>query len=268
MSRIVGCFTALKNEGKTAFIPYLTAGDPNPEITLPLMHALVKGGANILELGVPFSDPMADGPVIQRACERALEHNVSLRNVLQLVEQFRVTDQVTPIVLMGYMNPVEAMGTENFVQAAKAAGVDGVLSVDLPPEESDGFSQALQAAGMDPIHLIAPTTNDARLQRICEHASGFVYYVSLKGVTGAATLDADAVSKRVDWVRGATDVPVGVGFGISDGASAAAVGAHADAVIVGSALIKLVESLEGETTEAIVSQVEGFANEIRTALDA
>lgn len=268
MSRIAATLETLKSSGKTALIPYLTAGDPNPEITLPLMHALVTGGADILELGVPFSDPMADGPVIQRACERALEHNVSLRNVLAMVAEFRKTNTETPVVLMGYMNPMEAMGTETFIAAAKQAGVDGVLSVDLPPEESDGFAEGLQANGMDPIYLIAPTSTDKRLADICNKASGFVYYVSLKGVTGAANLDTVEVGKRVNWIRQSTDLPVGVGFGISDGKSAAAVAEHADAVIVGSALIKLLESLDGEAEPTMLKAVEVFAGDIRNALDA
>ena len=215
MSRLAEMFTKCRAEGRRALIPFITAGDPLPAATVPLLHALVEGGADILELGVPFSDPMADGPVIQQAAERALKHHVSLRQVLDMVREFRKVNRTTPIVLMGYLNPVEAFGYAAFAKQAAAAGVDGVLTVDLPPEEGEGLLPALREARLAPIFLVAPTTTDRRMAWICEQAQGFVYYVSLKGVTGAASLDLEAVGERLTVVRGLTRLPVGVGFGIT-----------------------------------------------------
>ncbi|MES9914170.1 MAG: tryptophan synthase subunit alpha, partial [Candidatus Sedimenticola sp. 4PFRAG1] len=237
MSRIKGRFEQLKAQGRTALVPYVTAGDPNPEVTVPLMHSMVEAGADILELGVPFSDPMADGPVIQRASERALEHHVSLRDVLDMVRRFRQKDNDTPVILMGYLNPIEIMGYEQFAEAASSAGVDGLLTVDIPPEESEQLLQALKPNGIDPIFLLAPTSTGERIKRICGAASGFVYYVSVKGITGAANLAVDEVSAKVAAIRGETDLPVGVGFGIKDPETARSVSKIADAVIVGSALV-------------------------------
>ncbi|MDE2090157.1 MAG: tryptophan synthase subunit alpha, partial [Gammaproteobacteria bacterium] len=231
MSRISACFTRLRSEGRKALIPYITAGDPNPAVTVPLMHAMVAAGADIIEVGVPFSDPMADGPVIQQACERALAHHVSLNMVLGMVRQFRREDGMTPVVLMGYLNPVEVMGYEPFAAAAAQAGVDGVLTVDLPPEEGYDLIGHLRRYGLDPIFLLAPNTTQTRAAMICAAASGFIYYVSLKGVTGAATLDAEAVARKLEEIRTVTKLPSGVGFGIRDGASAAQVATVADAVV-------------------------------------
>ncbi|OOG22330.1 tryptophan synthase subunit alpha [Thioalkalivibrio denitrificans] len=246
MSRLAPRFEALRAAGRKALIPYVTAGDPNPDNTVPLMHAMVEAGVDIIELGVPFSDPMADGPVIQQACERALRHHVSLRQVIGMVKTFREKDGDTPVVLMGYLNPVEIMGYEAFADAASSAGVDGLLTVDLPPEEGHDLVQALRARDIDPIYLLAPTSHEARIRRICAAASGFVYYVSLKGVTGAATLDVDEVGRKVAAIRSHTDLPVGVGFGIGDAESAARVSAVADAVIVGSALVRRIAEHEND----------------------
>ena len=266
MSRIAACFTALRNAGRKALVPYVTAGDPDPVVTVPLLHALVEAGADIIELGVPFSDPMADGPVIQQACERALAHHVSLRQVMEMVREFRRRNTTTPVVLMGYLNPVEVMGYEVFAAAAAQAGVDGVLMVDLPPEEGHALVERLRQRGLDPIFLLAPTTTPARLKNICATASGFVYYVSLKGVTGAATLDTAAVAKKVEEIRSITTLPIGVGFGIRDGASAAAVAAVADAVIVGSALVGKIGSL-AKTPDKIPAEAAALLAEMRRAMD-
>ena len=266
MSRLAQRFADLKAAGRKALIPFITAGDPNPQLTVPLMHKLVENGADVIELGVPFSDPMADGPVIQRASERALEHRVSLRNVLAMVQEFRQRDTDTPVVLMGYLNPVEVMGYAGFAGQAAAAGVDGVLTVDLPPEEAAPFLEALRPHGIDPIFLMAPTTADSRVETICRAASGFVYYVSVKGVTGAASLDVEAVRTQVARIRAQTDLPVGVGFGIKDGASAAAVAQVADAVIVGSALVRRIEEL-ADDPDTLLAQVAAFTGELRRALD-
>lgn len=238
MSRLSACFADLKARGRKALIPYITAGDPEPGVTVEAMHALVAAGADIIELGVPFSDPMADGPTITLGHERALRHGTSLHDVLAMVRQFRISDRHTPVVLMGYLNPVEVMGHAAFADAAAEAGVDGVLTVDLPPEEADGLSAEFARSGIDPIYLLAPTTTLERAARITAAASGYVYYVSLKGVTGAATLDVDAVAQRINQLRTITELPIGVGFGIKDAASAAAVARHADGVVVGSVLVQ------------------------------
>jgi tryptophan synthase alpha chain len=266
MSRIAACFSRLGADGRKALIPYITAGDPNPEVTVPLMHALVKAGADILELGVPFSDPMADGPVIQRACERALTYHVSLRQVLNMVREFRGDNEATPVVLMGYLNPVEAMGYEPFAAAAARAGVDGVLTVDLPPEEGDQLAGHLRRYGVDPVFLLAPTTTPSRVKKICTAAGGFVYYVSLKGVTGAATLDVEAVARKLKEIRAVTKLPIGVGFGIRDGASAARVAAVADAVVVGSVLVSRIGAL-ANTPDKIPAEAAVLIVEMRRAMD-
>jgi tryptophan synthase alpha chain len=266
MSRITACLNKLKAEGRQALIPYVTAGDPTPAITVPLMHAMVRAGADIIELGVPFSDPMADGPVIQRAAERALEHGTSLRDVLAMVAEFRRSDTDTPLVLMGYLNPVEVMGYEAFAAAAAEAGVDGVLSVDLPPEEAAELVAALKQHALDPIFLLAPTTDDARIEKICAMASGYVYYVALKGVTGAGGLDVAAVSDKLSQIRRHTQLPVGVGFGIKDADSAARVARVADAVVVGSALVQKVEAGRGQS-ETISQDIAGLLSQMRAAMD-
>jgi tryptophan synthase alpha chain len=267
VSRIEGTFAALGAEGRRALVPFVTAGDPQPSVTVPLMHALVEAGANILELGVPFSDPMADGPVIQRASERALAAGMSLQRVLAMVAEFRRDDSRTPVVLMGYLNPFEVAGYEKFAAAAGAAGVDGVLTVDLPPEEADGFRDALRARDIDLIFLIAPNSDEERIKRICALASGFVYYVSLKGVTGAAHLDTVEVETRVQRIKALTDLPVGVGFGIRDGETAARVAAVSDAVVVGSALINTMEA-SMDTPSRIPETVAALLRSMRTAMDA
>ncbi len=238
MSRLAHCFSALKEQGKSALVPFVTAGDPHPKYTVDLMHNLVKSGSDIIELGVPFSDPMADGPVIQAADERALEHNVSLHNVFAMVKQFRDTDTVTPVVLMGYLNPIEIMGYQAFAELAQAAGVDAVLVVDLPPEEGDEFIKLTKQHGIDVIFLISPTTSQERIKLISASASGYLYYVSLKGVTGANSLDVASVKIKLKEIKALSDLPVAVGFGIKDGATAQAVAKIADAVVVGSVLVK------------------------------
>lgn len=267
MSRIQATFTALREQGRRALVPFVTAGDPQPSVTVPLMHALVGAGANILELGVPFSDPMADGPVIQRASERALAQGMTLTRVLEMVTEFRRDDADTPVVLMGYLNPFEVAGYERFAKAAAEAGVDGILTVDLPPEEANGFRDALRERGIDLIFLLAPTSDEQRIARICALASGFVYYVSLKGVTGAAHLDVADVETRVKRIKALTQLPVGVGFGIRDGETAARVAAVSDAVVVGSALINTMEA-SMDTPSRIPDEVAALVSSMRTAMDA
>jgi len=236
-----------------------------PEQTLPLMRALVEGGADIIELGVPFSDPMADGPTIQRASERALAHGVSLRSVLGMVRDFRKEDGNTPIVLMGYANPIEAYGIEAFAQDAKVAGVDGALIVDYPPEECAVFAATLKEAGLDPIFLLAPTSQDRRFAEVGAMGSGYIYYVSLKGVTGAATIDLEDVARRIPAIRAKVGMPVGVGFGIRDAASAARIADVADAVVIGSRIIEIIEQSGPGEAPAKVSE---FLSGVRTAMDA
>ena len=266
MSRIAQKFRAMKQQGRRALIPYITAGDPEPRITVPLMHALVKSGADILELGVPFSDPMADGPVIQRAAERALKHKISLRQVLAMVREFREQDKTTPVVLMGYLNPVEVMGYDRFAKEAATAGVDGALTVDLPPEEAGDFEAALQGQGLDTIFLISPTSPPERIELISRAAHGFIYYVSLRGVTGASHLDVREVAAKLKEIREHTDLPLGVGFGISTPETAARVAEIADAVVVGSAVVRRVE--EAVTVpDKILNEVPAFIARLREAMD-
>ncbi len=267
MSRIAKRFAETRASGRAALIPYVTAGDPAPDVTVPLLHDLVAAGADLLELGVPFSDPMADGPVIQLACERSLAHGTRLRDVLAMVREFRQTDSETPVVLMGYLNPVERMGAEVFASAAAEAGVDGVLMVDLPPEESDDLTGLLERAGIDPIFLVAPTTADARLSHVAAAARGFIYYVSLKGVTGAQSLDPAALGARLGAIRAITELPLGVGFGIRDAATAGAVARVADAVVVGSAIVRLAEQYP-DAPERFRAAAAELAREMRTAMDA
>jgi tryptophan synthase alpha chain len=265
MSRIKTVFASLKQQGKTALIPYITAGDPHPKFTVSLMHTLVEHGADMIELGVPFSDPMADGPVIQRASERALLHKVGLTAVLDMVKTFRQTDQATPIILMGYANPIEAFGAVAFADKAKSADVDGVITVDYPPEECGSFVKELQSRDIDPVFLLSPTTDAKRVELIVNQASGFVYYVSLKGVTGAANLDIVEVAGRVASIREQTNLPVGVGFGIRDAATAKATAAIADAVVVGS---RMVLAIEGSNESNLLSNVANLMTELKTAVDA
>ena len=265
MSRIQTVFAALKSNNKKALIPYITAGDPHPNHTVNLMHTLVKTGADMIELGVPFSDPMADGPVIQRASERALVHKVGLTKVLQMVAEFRQTDNETPIILMGYANPIEAMGSEKFTQLAKTAGIDGVITVDYPPEECKDFIKQLQANDMDSIFLLSPTSDAARVELIVNQASGFLYYVSLKGVTGSANLDIEQVRSRVAEIRQKTNLPIGVGFGVKDSITAKNVAAFADAVVVGS---RMVQAIENSNDDNLVENVSQLMLELRAAIDA
>jgi tryptophan synthase alpha chain len=265
MSRIAATFEALKRDKRKALIPYICAGDPIPDATVEVMHALAKGGADVIELGVPFSDPMADGPVIQKASERALAKGVGTTQVLDYVRTFRQDDARTPVVLMGYANPIERYGVPRFIADAKAAGVDGVLVVDYPPEEAEAFAAPLKAAGMDPIFLLAPTSTDERMAAVGRIASGYVYYVSLKGVTGAGHLDTDAVATMLPRIRARVSVPVGVGFGIRDAASAQAVGRVADAVVIGSRLVQIMETQKRDT---LAPAAQAFMAEIRAALDA
>jgi tryptophan synthase alpha chain len=264
MNRIDSTFARLRESGRTALIPYVTTGDPSLAATLPIMQSLVKSGADVIELGVPFSDPMADGPVIQRASERALAQDVSLADVLAVVAQFRRLDTSTPIVLMGYANPIEAMGVDAFVTRAREAGVDGVIVVDYPPEEAGEFAKVADEHGLAPIFLLAPTTPEARIAEVARLARGFVYYVSLTGVTGAAHLDTAQVGRKLDEIRKHVKVPVGVGFGIRDPQSARAIAAHADAVVIGSRVIQEIEN--GPAADA-ASRAGAWLGTIRTALD-
>lgn len=267
MSRIQACFAALKSQQRQALIPYITAGDPHPKYTVAMMHALVAGGADVIELGVPFSDPMADGPTITKAHERALVHGTSTNDVLNIVSEFRQQDSKTPVVLMGYLNPLEIIGYEVFAKAAQNAGVDGLLTVDLPPEEAACLAMTLKQHDIDPIFLLAPTSTDERIQSITAAASGYVYYVSLKGVTGSNTLDVDAVAERVATIRRFSDLPIGVGFGIKDAESAAAVAHYADGVVVGSVLVNRIAEL-GQTPDAIPAELQRLMAEMRQAMDS
>ena len=265
MSRIQGCFQALAKAKRKALIPYITAGDPHPSLTVPLMRGLVEAGSDIIELGVPFSDPMADGPVVQRAGERALKHGVGLGDVLRMVAEFRKADRTTPIALMGYANPIEAMGASKFLPAAKAAGVDGVIVVDYPPEECAEFAESAKAHDIDPIFLLAPTSTDKRIHEVARRGSGYLYYVSLRGVTGASHLDLGDVAARIPKIRAATKLPIGVGFGIRDAESARRVAQTADAVVIGS---RIIQEIEAGAPEQAVARVKSFLRPIREALDA
>lgn len=266
MSRIGACFAALREEGRTALLPFITAGDPAPEITVSLMHAMVAAGADIIEIGVPFSDPQADGPVIQRASERALAQHVSLRRVLELVSEFRHTDNSTPVLLMGYLNPIEIMGYKEFAEAAAKAGIDAVLTVDLPPEEAGDLTSVLREQGLDSIFLAAPTSTPERLERICKAGSGFIYYVSLKGVTGSGKLTSDDLDQRIAEVRRHTDLPIAIGFGVKGADSARRLARLADAVVVGSAIIEQIEQAQAEGRD-VLETAAAFVRELRGAID-
>ena len=265
MSRIQASFTKLQAAGRKALIPYVTAGDPFADATVEIMLAMAAAGADVIELGVPFSDPMADGPVIQKAGERALARGIGMAQVLDFVRGFRLKNQATPVVLMGYANPVERYGVERFVADAHSAGVDGVLVVDYPPEEREAFAALLRSSGLDPIFLLAPTSTEARMEHVGRIASGYVYYVSLKGVTGAGHLDTAAVAAMVPRIKRHVKLPVGVGFGIRDARTAQAVAAVSDAVVIGSALVQLLESC---TRDNVAAAAGGFIAEIRAALDS
>lgn len=264
MSRLATRFEQLKSQQRKALVSYVMAGDPAPQVTVPLLHRMVEAGVDVVELGLPFSDPMADGPVIALAAERALAGGTSTLDALNMVKEFREQDQDTPVVLMGYLNPVEVIGYAQFIAHAKACGVDGILLVDLPPEEAGDFAELLKQQDMDQIFLLAPTSTDQRIQHVVKQASGFIYYVSLKGVTGAASLDVAAAAERIEKIKQFTTVPVGVGFGISDAASAKAMGSVADAVIVGSAFVKEFATL---APEQAVEQTVNKVKELRAALD-
>ncbi len=266
MSRIEGVLKTLKGQGRKALIPYITAGDPHPDLTVELMHTLVDAGADIIELGVPFSDPMADGPIIQQACERALVHGTSLRQVIAMIKQFRVTNDTTPVVLMGYLNPMEAMGYETFADAAADAGVDGILTVDLPPEEADEVAPLFTARDLDAIFLLAPTTTDERIRSISEHSSGYVYYVSFKGITGAGKINVDEVAAKVAHIHEITALPVGVGFGIRDAETAAAIGRVSDGVIVGSVLVDTIARNQADSDQ-LKRALTDLLHPMREALD-
>ena len=264
MSRITATFARLREQRRKALIPFITAGDPGPAATVPLMHALARGGADVIELGVPFSDPMADGPIIQRASERALKQGVTLRDVIRFVAAFRSTNTETPVVLMGYANPIEAMGTQRFADAAKEAGVDGVLVVDYPPEEAHESAAIFAASGLDTIFLLSPTTTDERLKEVAALGRGYLYYVSLKGVTGAAHIDLDDVARRVERIRSHTQLPVGVGFGIRDPETARRIAKVADAVVIGS---RLVNEIEDAPADEVNARVTAFMRGVRDAMD-
>ncbi|MCH9697877.1 MAG: tryptophan synthase subunit alpha [Gammaproteobacteria bacterium] len=267
MSRLHDTFQQLKDNHKKALIPYITAGDPSPFMTVPLMHEMVAAGSDIIELGVPFSDPMADGPTIQRASERALQHAIGLRDVLSMVEQFREQNSQTPIVLMGYLNPIEVMGYETFARLAAESGVDGVLIVDMPPEETGALTGYLKANQLDMIFLLAPNSTSERIEKVVSIASGYLYYVSLKGVTGAGHLDLDSVDQKMQQIRSMTDMPVGVGFGVKNSETAQSIGRLADGVVIGSALIERIESCL-DTPESAIPAVSELLKSIRTGLDS
>jgi tryptophan synthase alpha chain len=267
VSRLKQRFEQLAADARTALVPYIMTGDPQLEVTVPLMHAMVAAGADVIELGAPFSDPMADGPVIQLAAERALANKVDVQHVFATVREFRRQDNATPIIMMGYLNPIEVMGYAHFARQAADCGIDGIITVDMPPEEADDYVAAFAANGLDPVFLLAPTTTEQRIDKIAAVASGFVYYVSLKGVTGSASLDVNEVAAKVATIRQHISLPVGVGFGISDAEAAAKVSACADAVVVGSAIVKRMAANSGNT-EKIIEQVTELLASMRSAMDA
>ena len=264
MNRIATTFASLKAQNKKALIPFITAGDSDPLMTVPLMHELVHAGADIIELGVPFSDPMADGPTIQRSSERALKHHVGLKDVMAMVSEFRRTNIDTPVVLMGYANPVEAMGQENFALKAKECKVDGVLIVDYPPEECENWVSQLNQFEIDAIFLLSPTTPPTRIRQVAKMAQGYVYYVSLKGVTGASHLNLSTVSNMLTQLRSYITIPIGVGFGIRDGSTAKAVSTLADAVVVGS---RIIEEIEKSPKSEVLANVGNLLRSLRNAID-
>ncbi len=267
MSRIANCFSNLKERNRKGLIPFIVAGDPKPGFTIPLMNALVDGGADIIELGVPFSDPMADGPVIQRGSERALIHGTALHDVISMVLDFRKENQQTPVILMGYLNPIEVMGYEDFAKSAAEAGVDGVLIVDMPPEEASELREILVKHQIDMIFLIAPTTSVDRQKYISETASGFLYYVSLKGVTGSSRLDTSSVEESVREIKQLSKLPVGVGFGIRDAESAAKVAKVSDAVVIGSPIVELVGEMVDDSSDSL-NKISEYLSAMRNAIDA
>ena len=266
MSRLAGKFEELTKTGRKALIPFITAGDPRPDFTVPLMHAMVKAGVDVIELGVPFSDPMADGPVIQRASERALAHKMSLRRTLEIATEFRKTNQETPVVLMGYLNPIEAMGYEGFANAAQRAEIDGVLTVDLPPEEAEEYSALLKARSIDPIFLLAPNSSDERVKKMDAAGSGYIYYVSLKGVTGAGHLNTADVENKLQQIRANTRLPVAIGFGVKDAQTAKIIAEIGDGVVIGSALISKIEAHLDDHEQA-KNEIVKLLSSMRQAMD-
>lgn len=266
MSRLTEVFKKLSQSGRKALIPFITAGDPEPDFTLPLMHEMVKAGVDVIELGVPFSDPMADGPVIQRASERALTHKMSLKKTLQLATEFRRVNQNTPLVLMGYLNPIEAMGYETFANAARDAGIDGVLTVDLPPEEGQECATLLKERDIDPIFLLAPNSSDDRIKKMADVGSGYLYYVSLKGVTGAGHLDIQDVKNKLEQIKAITRMPVSIGFGVKDADTAKTVSELGDGVVIGSALISKIEQ-NLECPDRARQEIIGLLSQMRQAMD-
>ena len=265
MSRIAATFAALERQNRKGLILFVTAGDPDSALTVPLMHTLAEAGADVIELGVPFSDPMADGPTIQRSSERALKHGTSMKDVLGFVTEFRKTNVKTPVVLMGYANPIEAMGYDIFVAAARASGVDGVLVVDYPPEEAARLSKLLAQHKIDLIFLLAPTSAESRVREVARYARGYIYYVSLRGVTGATNLDLDEISRKIPQIRSQIKLPIGVGFGIRDGQTAKAVAKIADAVVIGS---RLVQEMETSSRDRVLDNISVLVKDIRGALDS
>ena len=264
MSRIANTFKALKEANRKALIPYITAGDPHPDLTVSMMHALVDSGADMIELGIPFSDPMADGPTIQRASERALAHHVGLSHVFNMVKTFREKNTQTPIILMGYANPIEAIGAETFVERAKVSDVDGIITVDYPPEECTQFTKLLKEKNIDSIFLLSPTSELDRVKLIIEQASGFLYYVSLKGVTGAANIDIEQVKSKVSMIRKLTNLPIGVGFGVRDAATAKEVAKISDAVVVGS---RMIQEIENSNKDNLIQNISKLMKELREAVN-
>jgi tryptophan synthase alpha chain len=267
VSRLAATFEELSKTGRKALIPFITAGDPRPDFTLPMMHAMVEAGADVIELGVPFSDPMADGPVIQRASERALDHKMSLRRTLAIAAEFRKTNQQTPVVLMGYVNPIEAMGYEDFANAAQRAEIDGVLTVDLPPEEAEECVALLKARDIDPIFLLAPNSSDERIKKMDTAGSGYIYYVSLKGVTGAGHLDIADVENKLNQIRSNTRLPVAIGFGVKDAQTAKTIAGIGDGVVIGSALISKIEA-NLDDLERAKSEIVELLTSMRQAMDS
>ena len=267
MNRIKKCFAELKQSNKKALIPFVEAGDPSPNHTVDIMHGLVSSGANIIELGMAFSDPMADGPVIQLACERALAAGITVPKILDIVAEFRTKDNTTPVVLMGYLNPIEFFGYEKFAKAANESGVDGILLVDLTPEEATDVVECFSQNDIDLIYLLAPTTTISRAKKICAQASGYVYYVSVKGVTGSAALDVDSVRSHVESLREITDLPIGVGFGIRDPETAAAVSQCADGVIVGSVLVNAIADNQTQSNDVVVKALADILAPMRASMD-
>ena len=265
VSRIASTFARLASEKRKALIPFVTAGDPSPAITVPLMHAMVEAGVDIIELGVPFSDPMADGPVIQRSSERALKFGVGLNDVVSYVSEFRKTNQTTPVVLMGYANPIERMGMHVFAERASVAGVDGVLVVDYPPEESLALLDTMDAAGIDVIYLLSPTSSPARIKLVSAAARGYIYYVSLKGVSGAVNIDTGGVELMIAKIKAQTKLPVGVGFGIRDGDTAKRIARFADAVVIGS---RIIQEMESAAPDMAVEKVRTLLADIREKMDS